>query len=693
LVPGSHFESDAELCRYETLLQMADLVVSPSDLRQLFREVSQRLRQVISFDLIVFTLHNPASNKMQLRYCESSGTDLEQIGELPVEEAPSGWVWLNQSPLIIPDLAAEVRFERGLRVIRQAGIRSYFCLPLTVAEKRLGGIGLGCSEVHFCEEKDLRLLQRVAEIVSLAIESAQSNSALQQEKERMQMLLEVNAALVPNLDLPQLFPSISGFIRKVVKQDYARLSLSDEQRQTLSRYVTDWPGMNGNCTIATELSLKESGPGRAFLERKTKVYSREELIALRSTLIDNIEEVQWLCSIPLLTRTGAVGTINFARRDTETFSDQDHSLLKQIAGQIAIAMDNARAYREIAALTERLSMEKLYLQDEIRTAHNFKEILGSSSELLKLLDRMEAVAPTDANVLITGETGSGKELVARAIHSRSAREKSPLVKVNCGAIPTGLVESELFGHVKGAFTSASDRRVGRFELANGGTLFLDEVGELPLETQVKLLRVLQEQEFEPVGSSRTIKVNVRIIAATNRDLERAVQSGAFRSDLYYRLNVVPLRVPGLRERRSDIPQLVISFLEQSARRMGKSVASVSQKTMDLLMDYPWPGNIRELQNVIERGVVLSRGSMLKLGADLLPVEADHDASDHEVPYEPDTAGTLESIQRQHILRVLNQTGWLVSGPNGAGAILDLHPNTLHSIMKRLGISRPIHKDS
>ncbi|MEA2538917.1 MAG: formate hydrogenlyase transcriptional activator [Acidobacteriaceae bacterium] len=303
------------------------------------------------------------------------------------------------------------------------------------------------------------------------------------------------------------------------------------------------------------------------------------------------------------------------------------------------------------------------------------------------------MAPTDANVLITGETGSGKELVARAIHSRSAREKSPLVKVNCGAIPTGLVESELFGHVKGAFTSASDRRVGRFELANGGTLFLDEVGELPLETQVKLLRVLQEQEFEPVGSSRTIKVNVRIIAATNRDIEQAVQSGAFRSDLYYRLNVVPLRVPALRERRSDIPQLVISFLEQSARRMGKSVASVSQKTMDLLMDYSWPGNIRELQNVIERGVVLSRGSMLKLGADLLPVEADHDASDHEVPYEPDTAATLESIQRQHILRVLNQTGWLVSGPNGAGAILDLHPNTLHSIMKRLGISRPIHKDS
>ncbi len=312
---------------------------------------------------------------------------------------------------------------------------------------------------------------------------------------------------------------------------------------------------------------------------------------------------------------------------------------------------------------------------------------------MKLLDRVEAVAPTDANVLITGETGSGKELIARAIHNRSAREKSPLVKLNCGAIPAGLVESELFGHVKGAFTSASERRVGRFELANGGTLFLDEVGELPLDTQVKLLRVLQEQEFEPVGSSRTIKVNVRIIAATNRDLEQAVKSGTFRSDLYYRLNVIPLRVPALRERRSDIPQLVLLFLEQTAKRTGKAVGSVSQKTMDLLVDYSWPGNIRELQNVIERGVVLSKGPVLKLGTDLLPVETTQSGTDHEVAAEPESTATLESIQRQHILRVLDQVEWVMSGPNGAGAILDVHPNTLHSIMKRLGIQRPSHADA
>ena len=269
--------------------------------------------------------------------------------------------------------------------------------------------------------------------------------------------------------------------------------------------------------------------------------------------------------------------------------------------------------------------------------------LGTVRNFSSYSTALQSAAPTDANVLIIGETGSGKELIARAIHSRSARRNSPLVKVNCGAIPSGLVESELFGHVKGAFTSASDRRIGRFELANNGTLFLDEVGELPLETQVKLLRVLQEQEFEPVGSNRTIKVNVRIIAATNRDLEKAVQSGEFRSDLYYRLNVIPLRVPALRERRSDIPEMVMAFLQQSAKRMGKPVQSVSRETMRLLVDYSWPGNIRELQNVIERGVVLSKGSILKLGADLLPIE------ESDTSIEPESIAEIESqrFARRH----------------------------------------------
>jgi PAS domain S-box-containing protein len=379
-------------------------------------------------------------------------------------------------------------------------------------------------------------------------------------------------------------------------------------------------------------------------------------------------------------------------QDTEGRIVRWHLLLTDVDDRRLAENELAKALDEIGCLKDRLHEENTYLQDEIRREHNFEEILGNSPELLKLLNRVESAAPTDANVLIMGETGSGKELIARAIHNLSGRKKSPLVKVNCGAIPSGLVESELFGHVRGAFTSASERRIGRFELANNGTLFLDEVGELPLETQVKLLRVLQEQEFEPVGSNHTVKVNVRIIAATNRDLEKAVQSGGFRSDLYYRLNVIPLYVPALRERRSDIPQLVMSFLQKYAKRMGKPIESVSREAMKVLVDYAWPGNIRELQNVIERGVVLSRGTVLRLGPDLLPVETETTLQ-AAATAEDGNSDSLDEIQRQHILRVLERSDGVISGPRGAGAILDIHPNTLRSLMNRLGIRRALQTAS
>jgi formate hydrogenlyase transcriptional activator len=346
----------------------------------------------------------------------------------------------------------------------------------------------------------------------------------------------------------------------------------------------------------------------------------------------------------------------------------------------------------------------VYLREEIRGEHNFEEIVGNGPELLTLLRTVDRVAPTDTTVLILGETGTGKELVARAIHSRSRRHKHPLVKVNCGAIAAGLIESELFGHVKGAFTGALERRIGRFELADGGTLFLDEVGELPLDMQVKLLRVLQEHEFEPVGSSRTAKVDVRIIAATNRRLEEEVAAGRFRADLYYRLNVLPLRVPPLRERRADIPQLTAFFIQRNAKRIGRSVAGVSRESMHRLLEYRWPGNIRELENVIERALVLSSGGVLDIGADFLPtiapVEDRGIAAESPAPVAtrdtgppaaplpaPATPGSLEDVERAHITATLNQTDWVIEGPRGAARILDLHPNTLRSRMKKLGLTR------
>ena len=656
---------------------MADVVVCHSDLQQLFRDVSERLHQVVDFDLIVFTLHNPANNKMLLRYSESSGSNLEFLDELPIEEAPTGWAWLNQTPLIIPDVGKETRFQGGLKMIRNAGIRSYFCFPVTLAGKKLGGIGLGCATAQSCAENDQRFLQRVAELVALAIENAQSSGALQQEKERTQMLLKVNAALVSNLDLPELFPAISGFIRNVIRQDYASLALYDEQRQTLSKYARDWPGMNGSSTLATELPLKETAPGRAFLERETKIYSRQDLINLRSSLIENVDGVQWLCCIPLLTRNGAVGTINFARKDSDVFSAQDLNLLKQIAGQIAIAMDNSHAYREIAALTKKLSGEKLYLQDEIRSELNFEEIIGESRVLKRVLDQAKTVASSDATVLILGETGTGKELIARAIHRMSLRSDASFIKMNCAAIPTGLLESELFGHEKGAFTGAITQKIGRLELADKGTLFLDEIGDIALELQPKLLRVLQDQEFERLGGTRTFGVDIRLIAATNQDLAKEVSEKHFRSDLFYRLNVFPIRIPPLRERADDIPLLVRYFVHKFSARMGKIIDSIPGETMQALCNWHWPGNVRELENFIERSVILTDGSALRAPLAELATLTEED----------ENGGTLQHLEREYIVRALRETGGVIAGHRGAAARLGLKRTTLQSRIQRMGISR------
>ena len=394
-----------------------------------------------------------------------------------------------------------------------------------------------------------------------------------------------------------------------------------------------------------------------------------------------------------------VGHLAILHDQSMNLSQNSIDVVKIFAARAAAEVNRQRAETELRSaleqvrtLQKQLEAENVYLQEEISKEHNFEEIVGNSQSILEVLDRVETVAPTDSTVLIMGETGCGKELIARAIHSHSSRKHRPLVKVNCGAIPTGLVESELFGHMKGAFTGALERRTGRFELADGGTLFLDEVSELPLDTQVKLLRVLQEHEFEPLGSSRTLKVNVRIIAASNRNMEKAVQEGRFRADLYYRLNVLPLTVPPLRERRSDIPLLTTFFVERFARQFGRQITGISQDTMDILSRYDWPGNIRELQNVIERAVVLSRTSVLRLGADLLPCRSNAAPEETHIfansSWLEDSAdSTLEQVERRHILRVLEQSCWVIEGDRGAAKILDLHPNTLRSRMKKLGIER------
>jgi len=413
------------------------------------------------------------------------------------------------------------------------------------------------------------------------------------------------------------------------------------------------------------------------------------------------EGIQSYCVVPLVAMGKSIGTFTLWSEAKNRYSEADAELLQEVANQVALAIANMKSYEEIAALKARLEKENVYLQEEIRTVHNFEEIVGNSPGLLELLRRVDQVAPTDSSVLIYGETGTGKELIARAIHDRSARKNRPLVKVNCSAISAGLVESELFGHVKGAFTGAFERRIGRFELADRGTIFLDEVGELPLETQVKLLRVLQEHEFEPVGSNRSVHVDVRIIAATNRNLQESINTGRFRSDLYYRLNVFPLEVPPLRERSSDILQLANFFLARYSRKVGKRMEGISAAAAERLNSYSWPGNVRELQNVIERALILGQGPILELEPDLIsvsPSKALHDTASEvaEVahPTGPVSAlKTLEEVERAHISAVLQQTHGVVEGVNGAAKTLGMHPNTLRHRMEKLGIKRSAHRIS
>ncbi|MFO0698716.1 MAG: sigma 54-interacting transcriptional regulator [Nitrospira sp.] len=400
---------------------------------------------------------------------------------------------------------------------------------------------------------------------------------------------------------------------------------------------------------------------------------------------DRLPNKQWMCDnhlqsfagYPLVFRGDVLGVIAmFGRRP---LADDECERLATFAHQAAIAIKNAQLFTEVEQLTNRLQAENVYLREEIKLEHHFDEIIGESQAMKAVLRKVEQVAPTDSTVLLLGETGTGKELIARALHDLSPRRARSLVRVNCGAIPANLVESELFGHEKGSFTGALVKRIGRFELADGGTIFLDEIGELPLDAQVKLLRVLQEREFERIGSGRSTKVNIRVIAATNRDLPAAVKAGSFRSDLLYRLNVFPIDLPPLRNRPSDIPRFVRAFADRFSKKFGKRLDQIPQATMDRLTRYAWPGNVRELENVIERAAILSRGPVLQVDEVLFQ-------SDRAIV--PDTSSTLEEVERAHIFRILQEVDWVVEGKQGASTRLGLHPNTLRSRMQKLGIKKP-----
>jgi formate hydrogenlyase transcriptional activator len=521
-------------------------------------------------------------------------------------------------------------------------------------------------------------LQRLSADLQQLVEAR--TSELSCAEERWRVVLQVNNAVVTCLDREALFKAIAGALRGVVPFDRAALVLDDPASGVFRVLRVDGPVPLPSITTGDVWPREGSRTGwvtetgrpmiSADLREDTRVVEHGPLV--RAGILSAL-------SVPLKAKDRVIGTLNVGSREVGKYGDWDCELLLAIADQIGLAIQNMLAYEEITSLKSRLEQENLYLQEESRADGAFADVVGESPAIQKVLASVRKVAGTDSTVLVTGETGTGKEVVVRAIHCLSGRKDKILVKVNCAALPGGVIESELFGHEKGAFTGALARRIGRFELAHGGTLFLDEVGDLPLELQAKLLRVLQEGEFERLGGTATLKVNVRMIAATNRDLKRAVAEGRFREDLFYRLNVFPIAIPPLRERLDDVPRLTRHFVMTCATKLGKSIETISEQAMSKLSTYSWPGNVRELQNVIERAVILSPARRLELD-DLLPAPAPRPRTN------PDRE--LESIEREHILSVLESVGWRVSGDHGAAKILGLKRTTLEARMRKLGISRP-----
>jgi PAS domain S-box-containing protein len=496
------------------------------------------------------------------------------------------------------------------------------------------------------------------------------------------VMLQLSAALLENLDIRKFLGAISASIHEVVPHDAATLSVFDPESQTIVEQFLQ--GMDAAARLVDlRVPIAGSPAEEAMRSRAPVIVPRFEGSRFAPASFRHFTQLGMKSgvSVALIHGGEAIGTIAVTSRIEGAFGPREAEMLVQVSRRVAPAVSNAEVFREIAELRDRLSQEKKYLEDEINLENHFDEIVGTSAGLKYVLKQIETVAPTTATVLIQGETGTGKELLARAIHRLSQRKDRTFIKLNCAAIPTGLVESELFGHEKGAFTGAIARKVGRLELANGGTLFLDEVGELPLDTQAKLLRALQEHEIERIGGSRPIPVDIRLIAATNRDLAQMVQEKQFRSDLFYRLRVFPVFAPPLRERAADIPTLVRHFVETHSRRMGKVIETIPEATMKALTRWPWPGNIRELENFLERAVILTRGPAL-----YAPL-AELEMAEVPNPAESGASPTLEAAEREHIVRVLREVGGQIGGPNGAAARLGLKRTTLNSKLKKLGIER------
>jgi formate hydrogenlyase transcriptional activator len=690
-VPSTSLEAPCPQ-RYEALLAVSQVISLHRDLSALLDDLAQYLHPVVDFDFIKVDLYDVDKQVMRLHVLETPHASSTRPGfEASVEESPGGWAWRTQQPVVVPRVDQERRFPALIEILRQDGVKSCCALPLTTSLRRVGALVFGRLEEYAYGDCDLQFLQQVANQVAVAVDNAlnyqdaqSARQELVQERDRLQLLLGVNNAVFTILDIHQLLGAIAANLQHVFHHEYCSLSLYEPEQNRLRVFALDFPKSKGWIQEGIVSPVDDSPDGIAFTTRKPFLLNASEYERHHSEFVCRLiaEDIQSCCTLPLTSRHRILGTLNVGSRQESAFTPREIDFLTQIANQIAMALDNALAFSRIDELNDKLAGEKLYLEEEIKTAYNFDELVGDSQSLKRVLKQVEQVAPTASTVLIRGETGTGKELIARALHQLSPRRERTFVKMNCAAIPTGLLESELFGHEKGAFTGAIARKIGRFELAHQGTLFLDEIGDVPLDLQSKLLRVLQEEEFERLGSTRTIKIDVRVITATNRDLERMVEQGQFRSDLYYRINVFPIVVPPLRERAEDIPQLVRYFVQKYARLMNKKIDTIPTSVLDALSRYNWPGNVRELENLIERAMILTQGSALQVPIAELKLG-------HEVIEIPKMNGavTLVEAEREHILRVLREMDWVIGGHGGAAARLGMKRTTLLSKMQRLGISR------
>ena len=683
--------------RLRLLLDINNAVISHLDLKDLVRTVSSTLRDIMPHDAAGIALYEPEHNHLR-EYTNVTYQDVNAFREgetIPIDGTPAGHVFVTGEPMLIrrPNLQA-FPADRYSQHPVDSSPKSACLALLSLHGRKLGIAGVSSIDVEKFTEQDLELFVQISDQIALAVDNSlnferarQAEQEVRRRFERERLMLEVNNAVVTELSLRDLVRVITTCLRQVLQNDVTAVFLHDAEANQFRSYMFDVPSSIPPIDEGIGVPIEGTMGGLAFQSGQPIFMTVKDLEGpladFDQAMISGGLRAGGV--VPMIAHDKRLGVLGVGRLKEVPYSSEEQELLCHTANQIALAVENALAYREIETLKNKLASEKVYLEEEIK--YNFAEIVGQSRALRKVLQQVETVAPTDSAVLLCGETGTGKELIARAIHDLSGRRERTLVKLNCAAIPTGLLESELFGHEKGAFTGAIAQRLGRFELANKGTLLLDEIGEIPLDLQPKLLRVLQEHEFERLGSSRTIKTDARLIAATNCDLLQMVAEKRFRSDLFYRLNVFPITIPPLRERIEDIPLLVGYFAKKHSLRMNKRIDTISKETIDALCSYHWPGNVRELENFIERAVILTSDSELQAPLNELLTTSSNgsEASPSGPTAVTAKSSSLEDVERAHIEDVLRQTRGVIGGKGGAAEILGLPISTLRNRMKKLGL--------